>query len=1189
MFKIKNLLLGLLALSGTTAVAQNIAERQNYEIHALNGLVMDTQGSVAADSKIFLDKRVPGKESQAWQFVHVKDDIYCIVNTLSEHGVDNSGAGSVDSPIIQWDHSIDNPNQQWKVTQLANGNYTFTSVPTGFNMGMPDAAAPGNPIYHLTADASSAEQQWTLVKSDVTVLLDPLKKSSKNDWENQHIIGINKEEGNATFIPFASMEEMKADPTYNFPWKRTNSSRYLLLSGNWKFNWSRCPEERPKNFFQTNYDVSGWKELPVPSNWEMHGYGTPIYTNVTYPFRNNPPFIQTQRGYTTKEEPNAVGSYRREFTLPADWNDKEIFIHFNGVYSAMYLWVNGQKVGYSQGANNDARFDITRYVKHGSKNQVAVEVYRWSDGSYLEDQDMFRLSGIHRDVYLVATPKVQLRDLYLTSNISSRYDKAELNVQSKVKNHGKTPMSGSLRFTLLDAEGKVKRQFTAETGTIAAGKEVTVNGKGTIRAPELWSAEKPYLYTVNVEVLNAKGEVTEATTQKYGFRTIEIRDKRVFINGQKVWFKGANRHDTHPQFGKAVPVESMEEDVLLFKRNNLNTIRTSHYPNDPRMYAMFDYYGIYVMDEADQECHGNHSITNNPSWEKAFTDRAVRMVLRDRNHPSVIFWSLGNESGGGCNIQAEYDAARALDSRPIHYQHQNEVADIDSEMYPSIERMMKNDQMDSDKPYILCEYAHAMGNAMGNFEEYWNYIIEDSQRMIGGCIWDWVDQGLNKPGEPTNRYYYGGSFGDNPNDVDFCCNGIITSDRQATPKLAEVKKVYQYIRITLNDDRNSVEFKNRYSFLNLYDFNVHYTLEKNGEVVKEEEFSLSNVTMDDDCNAQIPTERYMTDPDAEYFLNIEVKLKHDCVWAKAGHVVATEQIPLSPVKNKPAEITAETSGNDAIQTHKEGNNLRLENAHFKAMFDTQSGRLTSLNYNGKEMLHNQQGFELNWFRSISNDPRDWMEATTQVKDFTWTPAEDQKSVKVTARLETTVDKTVVPHTITYTVHGTGAIDVAADFQTGADFNLPRLALQSSLNPAYDKVTWFGRGPIENYQDRKNAAYVNLYSANVDEMREHYARPQTMGGRCDARWLTLTDKEGNGIKLTPVGTIDFSALHYTDKDLREAKYDYQLDEIRRPEIILNLDCIQRGLGNASCGPEPRPKYEIQSNHNYHYAFRIEAAK
>lgn len=884
-----------LSFSASAVVAQQFDPKQGYEIHTVNGLVLDNQESLDTNTKIFISKREADKESQVWNLIPCEQEgCYTITSPLTQMNVDNSGKGKVECSVIQWSADPKNPNQQWKITALPNGNYVLTNVGTGYNLGFPDAGLVGEPVFQLEPEASKSNQQWQIRKSNLKVVAEALKTTSHNDWENERIYAINKEEGRATFIPFANSEEMKADPAYTRPWERTRSSRYLLLNGNWKFNWVKQPSERPVDFYKTSYDVSGWKEIPVPSNWEMHGYGTPIYTNITYPIRNNPPFIQGQRGYAVEKEPNAVGSYRREFALPADWKDKEVFIHFDGIYSAAYVWINGKKVGYSQGSSNDAEFRITPYVKAGN-NTVAVEVYRWCDGSFLEDQDMFRLSGIHRDVYLVASPKVRLRDIHLTSQISDRLDKAELKVKTDVHNYGKKVQEATVRVSLLNTEGKPVSSFIIPTGKITGGQENVCEGTTTIRDPRLWSAETPSLYTVQLELLDAAGNVLEATSQQYGFRKIEIRNNKVYINNALILFKGANRHDIHPQFGKAVPVESMIEDILLFKRFNLNTIRTSHYPNDPKMYSLYDYYGLYVMDEADIECHGNMSLSNRESWEGAYVDRMVRMVERDKNHPSVIFWSMGNESGGGRNFEVTYQAAKAIDDRYIHYEGMNDVADMDSRMYPSIESMIEQDEQPRNKPYFLCEYAHAMGNAIGNLEEYWDYIEHHSKRMIGGCIWDWVDQGINMPGQPADHYYFGGSFGDRPNDNDFCCNGIVTADRQVTPKLWEVKKVYQYITLEPNAE-NSIGVRNRYAFLNLHDFNLRYVILKDGVPIAEEEFSLPDGKPGEHRAVQIPYSRYLTS-EGEYYLNLEIKLKKDCVWAKAGHIVATEQLLLQKSPN----------------------------------------------------------------------------------------------------------------------------------------------------------------------------------------------------------------------------------------------------------------------------------------------------
>lgn len=1160
--------------------AINIKPGQNYEIRCLSGLVVDNQESYSPGSKICLSKPQDGKESQVWQFVPVEGDVYCIYSPLTQFAIDDGGSPKPGQQTLQWGLDKGNYNQQWRITENSDGSVSITGAHTGMGLSSTDAPQFGEPLIQFPA-ASKDSQKWILVKSDVKVSVEPMKTKSDNDWENPHIFAVNKEPGFSTFIPYGSVAEMKADPYYMEPWKRTNSSRYILLNGNWKFNWVKSPEERPEKFYKPGYDVSGWDEIPVPSNWEMQGYGTPIYTNITYPFRNNPPFIQSQRGYTVEKEPNAVGSYRRDFSIPQDWKDKEVFITFEGCYSAMYVWVNGKKVGYSQGSTNDARFNITPYVKTG-ENTLAVEVYRWSDGSYLEDQDMFRLSGIHRDVYLTASPRTHLRDLHLTSELSDRYDKATLKLVASVKNDGTRVQPVSVRVAILDSAGNVVRRFHSPVVSVSKGKEDRVECRGIFRDPLLWSAEAPNLYTIDIELLDGEGDVLEATSQKYGFRNIEIRNNKVYINGMLTMFKGANHHDTHPRYGKAVPVETMIEDVLLYKRNNLNTIRTSHYPKDPKMYALFDYYGLYVMDEADQECHGNSSLTGNPEWTDAFVDRAVRMVERDKNHPSVIFWSLGNESGGGCNAEAEYVAVKNIDSsRPIHYEGMNSIADMDSRMYPSIESMIETDRNGNSKPFFLCEYDHAMGNSIGNLDQYWDYILNHSERMIGGCIWDWVDQGLNKIGEPDNNYYFGGSFGDSPNDNDFCCNGIITPDRMPTAKLAEVKNVYQYIRFKLND-ANSVLIQNDYNVHNLTDFNLRYAIQKNGETIKWEEFGLPDCKPGENRAVQIMMERYLTDPGAEYFINLQVVTKKDELWADAGHVVAEAQIPLGG-KHEVASLR-DVDGKVSITESEK--RLDLANGDWSMAFDKSTGKMVSLKYDGMEMLHDGEGFSFYGYRSISNEPREWMDHTYTVNKFEHSVDDEKGNVTVSVDILAQVGNTMVPHEIKYVVNPDGSVDILAEFETAENFNLPRLGLQCFFNKEFEKVDWFGRGPIENYPDRKSAAFVGKYSSTVENMKENYVRSQSMGCRTETRWLTLTDEGGKGIKIESLDNpFDFTVLHFTDRDLWNAKYGHEIEKFRRDEVVLNLDCATRGLGSASCGPGPREEYQISPNSKYSYSMRI----
>ena len=1172
----------LVCLLSFTGLAQTFETMKKYQICTPGGLALEVRDNGDAGTEIVLGKQDPTKESQLWCLApsEIKGRYY-IASPLLLQSIGNGGKGKAECPVVMWETIHENTLEEWTIEKKSDGSCLFFNADTGYCLGYDVDEKEGAPALHKNPDAGKDACRWYLVESDLR--LKPRAVSPTHDWENQHIFERNKEKGRTTFIPFADAEEMYADPTYMTPWAHTNSSRYMLLSGNWKFHWSKQPSERPADFYKTSYDVSGWEEIPVPSNWEMQGYGTPIYTNQTYPFRNNPPFIEPVQWYTAAEEPNAVGSYRRDFTLPADWKGKEIFLHFNGIYSAAYIWINGKCVGYTQGANNDSEFRITKYVKPG-KNVVAVEVYRWCDGSYLEDQDMFRMSGIHRDVYLVATPQVSLRDVRLASSFDNRLTNAELEIEAELHNYGKKRAAAQVRVTLLDAENRQVGVLAIPVTQMASGEESVRKGTIKVENPMLWSAETPYLYTVNIELMDKNGDVLEATTQKYGFRKIEIRNNRVYVNHAPVFFKGVNRHDIHPLFGKAVPLESMRQDVLMFKRFNINTLRTSHYPNDARMYALCDYYGVYVMDEADIECHANALLSYDQSWEAAFVDRVERMIRRDRNHPSVIFWSLGNESGAGGNFKACYDVAKRMDSRPVHYAGKNEVMDVESHLYPSVEGMIGYDKEKRNQPFFICEYAHAMGNAVGNLDEYWDYIENHSERLTGGCIWDWVDQGLHMKGCPSDKYYMGGSFGDRPNDGDFCCNGLVTPDRSVTPKLWEVKKVYQYVTLK-SGGKDAVSVRNKYAFLNLKDFELRYSVLKDGVAVHTGTVSLPDVGPGDSCNVQIPYSGLLA-TDAEYFLNLEVRLKKDCVWAEAGHVVATEQIFLQ---------RGNTAGLPAVCMDEETAPLRIvdsdwpylhiRNDVMEVSFNREKGQLTALRYKGKNMIHLQEGWALNTYRFINNDAREWKQPVRKVQRLDWKLFSGGDSAVVIIGHEDEFGDVKVPYTLKYTLYRNGEMDVDASFQTAENFNLPRLSLQAFLNPALENISWYGRGPIENYPDRKNAAYVGCYSSKVTNMEERYVRAQTMGGRCDTRWLTLTDNKGKGIKVVAAGSLGFSALHYTDKELKEVKFGHDLPDIRRAEVVLNLDCIQRGIGNGSCGPGPRPHYEIQKNKEYQYAFRI----
>lgn len=1180
-------------ISGFTAHAQAIDPNLYYEIISDHGLVLDNQNSRENGTNIFLASPGKNEKSQAWCFIHVEDDWYIIVSPAVNKGIDNGGTRSGSgSTLAQWPANPGNTNQVWKLTKVGKDTYTFTSKTSGMNIGYRDAGLVGEPAYQMPADASLKSQTWTLRRTQVDIDEERWKTFSTEDWENEKIFAINKEPGHNTFISYPSHQQMVADSAYRKPWLRPSSSWHQLLNGDWKFHWVKQPSERPVHFYKPSYDVSAWKEIPVPSCWEMYGYGTPIYTNINYPFRNNAPFIQPQHGYTTEKEPNAVGSYRRDFVLPEEWKDMPVFIHFDGVYSAMYLWVNGKKVGYSQGATEDAEFNITSYVKAGN-NTLAVEVYRWSDGSYLEDQDMFRLSGIFRDVYLVAKPRVNLRDYHLTTGWEEDdFSKVTLNAKAVVRNLDKKKAAGmQLEMSLLDADGTELNRVNRSLSVLPAGKEERITLAFEVRNPRLWSAEIPNLYTVVMELKDKNHQTVEIAHTQYGFRKIEIKNKRVYVNNEPVFFKGTNRHDIHPQFGKSVPLESMLQDVLMFKRYNINMLRTSHYPNDARMYALCDYYGVYVMDEADIECHGNMGISRRASWIPAYVDRMERMIQRDKNHPSVIFWSMGNESGDGDNFVSILEAARKLDNRPIHYEGKNDITDIDSNMYPSIEGIKSMDARTTDKPYFMCEYAHAMGNAIGNLDQYWDFIENHSQRMIGGCIWDWVDQGINKSDELPNRYYYGGDFGDQPNDNSFCCNGIVTPDRAVTPKLLEVKKVYQYIKFRPYDlSQGKVEIDNCYDFLNLNVFSIRWTLLKDGREVQSGVLDPGNVAPNKKVVLIIPTLKDGVDTSAEYFLNLEACLKTPATWAKAGYVVANEQLR---VTERPATVASPIDIKAAtLQVEDTKHSLRFCSYGFSVAFDKHSGELNSLIYAGTEMIYQKEGFAFNWYRTVSNDKRSfpYNEEKIELKDFSWKLSEDKQTATVTTSLVATVlqkSEVVVPYELTYTVSACGVVDVKASFHTGKDFALPRLGLRASLNPSLEQVEWYGRGPHENYTDRQTSAFFGIYRNTVTGMKEDYVRSESMGNRGDIRWVTLTDKANRGIRIVSEGPLAFSALHATEKDLcNTISHTHDFDLIRRAETILSLDCIQRGLGNASCGPQPRPEFLIEKNKTYSYAFRIE---
>ena len=1007
----------------------------------------------------------------------------------------------------------------------------------------------------------------------------------KNYWEDETRFAENKEPGHATYIPYASEEEMTKDTEYYYtPWMEIHSSTYLSLNGHWAFHFVPDPSKRPKDFYKEDYDLTGWDTIPVPSNWEMQGYDRPIYANVEFPHANIPPFIKARKGFNDGGKNygiNPVGSYVHDFNFPQGWEKRRTFIHFGGIYSAAFVYLNGKYVGYTQGANNDAEFDLTDYLCTG-RNRLAVQVFRWSDGSYLECQDMFRMSGIFRDVYVYNVPLVSVRDHYITSSLRAEdgYKSGSMKVELTLDNRLRSKGSKDLVVRLLSPEGKTVAESEVKAGYTPEVLSSKINVSFELSGLHLWTAETPHLYTLHV-VQRQQGKDELAFSTKYGFRNIEVKGSLLYVNGKRIFFKGTNRHDTHPVYGRAVPVESMLWDVVTMKRNNINMIRTSHYPNAAKMYAMFDYYGLYVMDEADLEDHANQSISDMPSWIPAFVDRIDRMVLRDWNHPSIIFWSLGNEAGGGNNFRYCYEAAKKLDTRPVHYEGTrdgksyggNRFSDFYSKMYPSMDWMNEHVSL-FEKPLFVCEYAHSMGNAIGNLKEYWE-SIESSSSTIGGAIWDWVDQAIYEPLEMKQGVYrlHTGYDFPGPHQGNFCSNGIVPATREESAKLKEVKAVYQYIGfdfIEMMPAKNKVliQLRNKYGFLSLNEFELKWEVVKNGKVVGTDHMKLANVSPGDSVKLELKLPginlRKAQKVGDEVLVNLRVNGVKPTVWAEAGHEVATGQFEVLSRKDLPVLQVVRNKKNKLLVKEETGK-VSVSNDRIVAVFDKTTGRMTRLVMAGKEIVSQEGGFQYDNYRWIENDLFKNTENGLEA-DGTCDVMENEEKVTVHTIREGSLCSTEIVYTFT----PDGVMDMDVKFMPHVT-DLRRCGLVCQIDSTLNMVDYYAYGPWENYVDRKEGCMIGRYQTTVDEMGENYVKPQSMGNREGLRELKMTDHSGKGIRIQTQGNVSFSALPYTDIDLMEAAHTWELT--KRPYIVLHLDAALRGLGNASCGPETIAKYKI----------------
>lgn len=1033
--------------------------------------------------------------------------------------------------------------------------------------------------------------------------------------ENEKVFEHWKQKAHATFIPYSSTALMQKDDCYKYPWLEPKHADVLSLNGDWKFHYTADRSKgRPgkDDFYADNADVSGWDNIRVPLNWEMAGYDVPVYNNVGYPFHNNPPLI---KAFDDNFDKNPVGSYRRNFTLPENWKDgRRVFIHFDGACSAIVVWVNGQYAGYSQGANTDAEFDVTNYVRKG-ENNVSVRVYRWSDGSYLEGQDMWHLAGIHRDVYLVSTPRTFVFDHYITSslNAASKYTKGSLDVALTVNNALCDKVTKNLEVELLDANNKLVASQNVQAVMTAKDSHKTFNVKMEgLKGLTPWSSENPYLYTVVVRQKQGDKEEMVFST-KYGFRSVEQRGNLIYVNGERVFFKGVNTQDIHPLLGHAIDTETMLKDVMLMKQANVNTVRTSHYPRQPRMYAMFDYYGLYCMDEADVECHNNQSLSDTPSWEDAYVDRTERMVLRDRNHPSVVFWSLGNESGGGQNFQATYDCVkRLLPGRDnfVHYEgynHGEKYSDFGSDMYPKVETVIKQSSGLNNKPYFICEYAHAMGQAVGNLQEYWD-VIEKSTGIVGGCIWDWVDQGIydtrrikeHKPliDSKTGLHYYTSGYdytrmnrGDNGFQGDFMSNGIITPGREWTAKLEEVKYVYRDADF-VGFKNHKATIKNKSAFTNLADaYTLTYRVLADGKEVEKGAAAVPSCQPGATCDVAIPYTTAVS-ADKEYVVELSLNLKNNASWAKKGYsMVATQfklgadaavaSIPVAdPTFVEQPHGTLPVIGKLKGKLKIEGRKVIGDN--FAISF-AENGTIAEWTFNGKQIVMPEAGPDFNGFRRIANDNIS-LGATGGVaenenkeegaisgqKHLVKAPTKQGKNVVV----ETTVGNGKDTHAIVYTIYPNGVVDMKVTFENSS-VDTRRVGITMQFAPGMENVEYYAKGPWSNYIDRQRSQMLGRYTTTVDGMFEEQSAPQTMGDRHGLRNLKLSGN-GTSLNITVEGMLAFSLSHVDDLQFNYdvfygGKHPYDLT--RSPQVFAHFDSWQRGIGNHSCGGDScLPQYQ-----------------
>ncbi|MEE4194300.1 MAG: glycoside hydrolase family 2 TIM barrel-domain containing protein [Anaerolineae bacterium] len=1008
----------------------------------------------------------------------------------------------------------------------------------------------------------------------------------RNHWNDVITIEINKEAGHCSYLPYDDE---------NAALNQQASACVFSLDGEWQFHWSAQISEKPEDFFLAAFDADDWDSLPVPSNWQMHGYGIPIYTNIKYPYT-----LDTKHPPRVDGSKNPVGSYRKQFILPEAWAGKRIFLHFDGVKSAFYVWLNGEFIGYSQDSMTPAEFDVTDALQPG-ENLLAVEVYRWSDGSYLEDQDMWRMSGIYRSVRLLAVPHTYVRDVFISSKLDEEYADAHLSIQVEVDNRSPDPVQDwKLSVTLYDATGNPHHEFTSHLPVLAPAQHEKFTNTAFVPGPQLWSVEHPYLYLVMVRLLDEHDDLQECFVINHGFRSVEIKeDRALYLNGKPILLKGVNRHEIDPVRGQAITREQTEQDILIAKRNNINAIRTSHYPNAPFFYDLCDQYGILVMDEANLESHGLRMKlpASDPQWTQSCVARMQRMVERDKNHPCVIFWSLGNEAGYGDNFRAMKQAALAIDNtRLIHYQgdHVLDISDLFSSMYsdpgllkklaakkpvklgfgekrwPWAVTLVLPSQYET-KAKVLCEYAHAMGNSVGRLDEYMD-LFQQYDFLIGGFIWDYIDQGLLRVDENGKQYWaYGGDYGDEPNDRHFCINGLLRPDRSPNPALHEVKYQYRDIRVEAVGSKSEEQrfvIHNQYLDTPLSAFSCVVQLSRNGEILNEKVLPLATSPQGNDTflPEALGLDGENNQPGVLYHLTFRFALKDATPWAPAGHIVAEEQFAWrSPVEEKEESVEL-AQGLQPLAYRFEGKQVFLENDRVQAVFD-ENGCLSRYVVDGKTWI--TQPMRLNFWRALTDNDRGLASLVPAVERFQvpvfWKRATRKQrlhSLKLTAMKDGSILVSTwwkVRHTkgkaqLDCSIAPNGTMTVR--YEVHPCRKMLRLGLELGLSGRLQKARYFAHGPYENMSDRKQGSPMGIYDCPIQDLKHNYVKPQFNGNRCNTEWVQFTAPDGSGVQFTAEGhAFNFSIWDYTAEDLEKAAHINELPH--REDYTFNVDYYQAG--------------------------------